>query len=80
MGLLLAARKRADLTHRKWFPQLVLCQLVLDVLRNSARVLSRRIHIVPFAPELSASILVLSLAELLIQHCAALAFLISHET
>ena len=79
-GLLLAARERADFTYRELFAQLVLFQLVLDVLRNSARVLSCRIHIVPSAPEFFASILVFELAELLIQHCAALAFQIPQSS
>ena len=76
---LLAARKRAEFTHRQLFTQLVLFQLVLDVIRNSAGVLSCRIHIVPPALEFSASVLVFELAELLIQHCATLAFQITHE-
>ena len=53
-------------THRELFAQLILFQLIFDILRNSAFVLSCCIHIVPSAPKLSAPILVFKLAELLI--------------
>lgn len=79
VGLLLTALKRADLTHYKLFTHLIFFQLVLDLLRNSACVLSWRVHIVPFVPEFSAPILVFQFAELLIQHSAAFSFQISHE-
>lgn len=58
-GRRLAALERANLTYCELFSHLVLFQLILDVLRNSAHVFSCRIYIVPSAPELSASVLVL---------------------
>ena len=77
--MLLAARERADLTHRQLFTQLIFFKLVLDVFRNSARILSYRIHVVSPALEFSISVLILQLAELLIQHRAALTFQITHK-
>ena len=47
---------------------------------KSGCILSYRIYVISLAPKLSAPILILQLAELLIQHCAALSFQISHET
>ena len=76
---MLAARERADLTHRQLFTQLIFFKLVLDVFRNSARILSYRIDVVSPAPEFSIPVLVLQLAELLIQHRAALTFQITHK-
>ena len=79
-SLLLATRKRVfELSERHLITKLVFFQLVLYVLRNSAFVLSYRIHIVPFTPKLSISVLIFQFAELLIQHRATLSFQVSHE-
>ena len=63
---ILAARERASSRYPHLVTEFVFVKLVLDVLRNSALILSYRVYVIPPAPKLSVAVLVFKLAELLI--------------
>ena len=52
--------------HRKLLTQFIFFQLIPDILRNSAVILSCCVYVVPPTPEFSVSVFVLQFAELLI--------------
>ena len=72
--------KYSAIVQRQLLAKLIFFELVLDIFCYPCRILTDSIYIVSSAPEFSVSVLILQLTKLFIEHRAAFAFQVPHET